>query len=72
MPRELGWIDQPGFRGWGCSKCGWIFNSTGPPRGKTLDEMKRKFEELRDKEFVSHVCANPTRKSTPDTRQSQK
>ncbi len=31
MPRELVWIDQPGFRGWGCSKCAWGFNPPGPP-----------------------------------------
>src|ERR1700687_30433 len=24
MPRELVWIDQPGFRGWGYSQCAWI------------------------------------------------
>src|ERR1700687_507219 len=24
MPRELVRIDQPGFRGWGCSQCAWI------------------------------------------------
>jgi rubredoxin len=61
MPRELVWIDQPSFRGWGCSQCAWIFNPTGPPSGDTFEEMKQNFEELRDKEFVSHVCANPPR-----------
>src|ERR1700719_1124243 len=24
MPRELVWIDQPCFRGWGRSQCAWI------------------------------------------------
>jgi rubredoxin len=56
MPRELLWIELPSFRGWGCSQCAWIFNATGPPSGETLDAMKRNFEVLRDKQFVSHVC----------------
>jgi rubredoxin len=57
MPRELVWIDQPRFRGWGCSQCEWIFNPMDPPIGKTLDAMMRNFESRRDKEFASHVCA---------------
>jgi hypothetical protein len=36
MPRELVWIDQPRFRGWGCSQCAWIFNPLGPAPGAGL------------------------------------
>jgi hypothetical protein len=28
------------------------------PVGKSLDEMMRNFELLRDREFTSHVCAH--------------
>jgi hypothetical protein len=69
MPRELVWMDQPRFRGWGCSQCAWVFNPPGPPTGENFDEMKRNFESQRDKDFASHVCANHPRKTkaTPDT-----
>ena len=70
MPRELVWIDQPRFRGWGCSQCAWIFNPTGSPSGDTFEEMKQNFEELRDKEFVLHTCAKHPREPMPDTRQT--
>jgi hypothetical protein len=58
MPRELVWIDQPRFRGWGRSKCVWVFNSPGPPVGVTLTPMARNFMAERDKEFAAHTCAN--------------
>ena len=65
MPRELVWLDRPNFCGWGCSQCAWIFLPAGPPVGETFEAMKRNFEELRDKAFVSHVCAKHPRKETP-------
>jgi hypothetical protein len=34
MPRKLVWIDQPRFRGWGCSRCTWVFNPSSPPIGE--------------------------------------
>lgn len=65
MSRKLVWIEQPHFRGFGCSECAWVFNPTGAPAGKSFDEMMRKFELQRDQEFTSHVCAdNPGAKST--------
>jgi len=69
MLRELVWIDQSRFRGWGCSQCAWIFNPQGPPNGPTFDAMLRDFEARRDKEFASHICANHARKPKikPDT-----
>jgi hypothetical protein len=45
------------FEGWGCSECAWIFRTSGPPFGDSLEEMKRNYEQRRDKEFASHVCA---------------
>jgi hypothetical protein len=58
MSRKLVWIEQPRFRGFGCSECGWRFKPSGTPTGKSFDEMMRNFELQRDKEFSSHVCAD--------------
>jgi hypothetical protein len=57
MRRELIWIDDHGFRGWGCSQCAWVFHPLGSPTGSTLDEMKQDYERQRDKDFAAHVCA---------------
>jgi hypothetical protein len=56
MRRILVWIDEQRFQGWGCSECEWVFNPSGPPTGKSLDEMKQNYEHQRDKEFADHVC----------------
>jgi hypothetical protein len=56
MSRELVWIEQQRFVGFGCSECGWRFKPTGRPTGASFDEMMRNFELQRDKEFTSHVC----------------
>jgi hypothetical protein len=58
MSRKLVWIEQQSFRGWACSECAWVFNPSDAPTGKTFDEMMRNFELRRDKEFISHVCAD--------------
>jgi hypothetical protein len=58
MNRKLIWIEQPRFRGFGCSECGWRFKPTKTPSGGTFDEMMRNFELHRDKEFAAHVCAD--------------
>jgi rubredoxin len=57
MARELIWVEKERFQGWVCSACGWEFQSSGPPIGKTIDEMKRNYERRRDEEFNAHVCA---------------
>jgi hypothetical protein len=62
MPGELVWIDQPRFRGWGCSQCAWIFIPTGPPEGQTFNAMMRKYQERCGKEFAAHVCKEHPRK----------
>jgi hypothetical protein len=55
--RRLVWIERQNFHGWGCSECAWEFNSASPPVGQSLEEMKRHYEQRRDKEFAFHVCA---------------
>jgi hypothetical protein len=64
MQREMVWIDQPRFRGWG-SQCAWVFNPSGPPIGKTFDAMMHNFESRRNEEFELHVCAKHPRKLEP-------
>jgi hypothetical protein len=66
------WIEQQHFRGFGCSECGWLFNSPSAPAGNSFDEMIRNFELLRDKEFGFHACAvhprgRTSRDKTPES-----
>jgi hypothetical protein len=56
MRRELVWIEEQRFRGWGCSECAWAFNPSGTPTGKSLEEMKQNYEQQRAKDFAAHVC----------------
>jgi hypothetical protein len=52
--RKLVWVEGQGVvGGWGCSECAWVFNPSGPPTGKTLDEMKRNFQVQLSEEFGS-------------------
>jgi hypothetical protein len=67
MRRKLVWTERPNFQGWACPECSWVFNASWPLVGTTIDEMKTKFEEERDKEFASHVCAEHPR-ATKDPR----
>jgi hypothetical protein len=69
MLRELVWIDHPKVSWLGMLAMRVDFQPYGPPSGHTVEEMKQNFEDLRDKEFVSHVCAKCPRKPMPDTRQ---
>jgi hypothetical protein len=61
MHRKLVWVERPGFQGWACSECAWVFNPAGPLVGDTIDDMKRHYEKQRDEEFRSHVCAEHPR-----------
>jgi hypothetical protein len=63
MSRKLVWIEKQRFQGFGCSECTWRFKSSGPPTGRSFDEMLRNFELQRDKEFTSHVCADHPKKA---------
>ena len=55
--RKLVWAERQDFCGWACSECLWVFNPQGPLFGESLDQMKGYYEQQRDKEFKSHVCA---------------
>jgi rubredoxin len=57
MRRTLVWINEPRFAGWGCSECAWVFNPSGPPRGDSLEDMTRNYEQQRSRDFAAHVCA---------------
>ncbi len=64
MARKLVWIESQNFEGFGCSECQWVFKTTGPFIGKSLDKMKQAYEVERDKQFAAHICvkfpkANP-------------
>jgi cytochrome c551/c552 len=61
MPRELVWIENPNFQGFGCSGCTWVFDASGALVGESLDEMKQKYEGQRDREFAAHLCADHPR-----------
>jgi hypothetical protein len=61
MRGKLVWIEGQNFQGWACTECAWVYNPLGPLVGKSIDEMKTKFGEERDKEFTSHVCAEHSR-----------
>jgi hypothetical protein len=54
--RKLVWAEKPNFQGWVCSECAWVFNSSGPLVGKSIDEMKTNFGHQRDEEFATHIC----------------
>jgi rubredoxin len=51
--RKLVWVEGQSFEGWGCSECAWVFNPSGPPTGKSLDEMKLNFQAQLSEEFMS-------------------
>jgi len=38
-----------------------VFNPQGPPSGNSLEEMKKYYEQQRDKEFAAHLCAEHPR-----------
>jgi hypothetical protein len=66
MRRKLVWVKNRKFQGWVCSECAWAFNPLGPLVGESIEEMKTHYEEQRDKEFRSHVCAEyPRAKKNP-------
>jgi rubredoxin len=65
--RKLLRVDGQDFQGWVCSECAWVFNPSGPPAGKSIEEMKTHYKEQRDKEFASHLCEKyPKATKNPD------
>ena len=67
MPRKLVWIENKNFQGFGCSECNWVFEPVGELGGKSLDEMKQKYEAGRDKEFAAHDCVRHPGAARPKT-----
>ena len=65
--RKLVWIKRQDFEGWACAACEWVFNPLGPLVSESIDDMKMHYEQQRDKEFTSHVCAEHPR-ATKDPR----
>jgi hypothetical protein len=61
MRRKLAWVETQNFQGWICTECAWAFNPLGPVVGESIDEMKTHYEQQRDQEFTSHVCAEHPR-----------
>ena len=72
--RQMIWVKSVDIETWACSECAWAFNPSGSPRGNSLKEMKQNFEHQRDKEFVSHVCAEHPRakRAKDDSRFSRR
>jgi len=54
--RNMKWIEERTFEGWGCSKCIWVFHPFGLPIGESLDQMKRNFQIQLAEAFASHDC----------------
>jgi hypothetical protein len=68
MPRKLVWIENANFEGFGCSECNWVFKPASAIVTESLDEMKRKYEAERDKEFTAHVCAQHRSPTNPKAK----
>jgi hypothetical protein len=66
MPRKVEWIESQNFHGFGCSEWNWKSSPSGPLTGDSLDEMKRKYEAQRDKEFAAHVCVKRSHSREPN------
>lgn len=56
MVRNLIYVKKPNFEGFGCSECGWVFKPDKEISGLSLEEVLKKFEVQRDKEFAGHGC----------------
>ena len=54
---EMVWVQRGRFIGWACPECAWEFNPSDVLTGSTLAEIKQQYEDMRDKEFQAHVCA---------------
>jgi hypothetical protein len=66
MGRRLVWVERSNFQGWACAQCEWTFDPSEIPTGKSIGEMKEKYERQRDEEFKLHVCAeNPRETKNP-------
>jgi hypothetical protein len=48
MRRELVWIQNQDFQGFGCSECKWVFKTSVALVGESLDEMKEQNEAQKE------------------------
>ena len=67
MPRKLVWVKGQNLQGFGCSESDWLFKPSGAPLDESLDEMKHKYEDQRDKEFAAHICVKHPSATRPKT-----
>src|SRR6202795_3162873 len=65
--RKTVWIKEERVMGWGCSECAWVFNPSGPPIGKTLDQMTRNFHAQLSEEFASMTVESASEPDVPLT-----
>jgi hypothetical protein len=56
MARNLIFVKKPNFEGFGCSECNWVYKPDEEIAGLSLEDMMKKFEAHRDKEFAAHGC----------------
>lgn len=61
VSRHMVWIKTPQMEAWTCFACAWAFSPSGPPCGKSLEEMMQNYELQRDKEYACHVCTEHPR-----------
>ena len=61
MRHKMLWIEGQNFQGWACSECAWVFKPQGSLLDESIEAMKIHYQEQRDKEFASHVCAEHPR-----------
>ncbi len=54
--RKLIWVEEHNGEAPGCSQCAWVFCSSSPTTGETMDVMRRNFRAQRSKEFAAHDC----------------
>jgi hypothetical protein len=66
MARKLVWIENQNFEGFGCSECQWVFKSTSPFVGRSLDKMKQAYEAEHANKFAAYVCAKFPRATNPN------
>jgi rubredoxin len=64
---KLIWTEGQNFAGWGCAKCGWVFNPAGPAVGNSIDEMKEHFRTQLSQKFASHSCPDHPRGKAANT-----
>jgi hypothetical protein len=69
MGREMVWLSQERFQG-GVALCAHGYSPSTPLVGRSIEEMKRRYDMERDKEFRAHVCAGYPRAKTRSTKRT--